>query len=114
MVVKSIGVMLGQWKKKWKVLEYTRVILGLYLGSMGITEKKMETTILGLYMYPISPFLGTLNSRCRIIMGTQKGTIILTTTDVGAPAFAFREEGLYFLRAQTSEVEATNPTNPKF
>ena len=26
------------------------------------------------------PFLGALNSRCRIIIGTQKGTIILTTT----------------------------------
>ena len=26
------------------------------------------------------PFLGTLSIRCRIIMGTQKGTIILTTT----------------------------------
>ena len=26
------------------------------------------------------PFLGTLNIRCRIILGTQKGTIILTTT----------------------------------
>ena len=26
------------------------------------------------------PFLGTLNSRCRIILRTQKGTIILTTT----------------------------------
>ena len=25
------------------------------------------------------PFLGTLNNRCRIIIGTQKGTIILTT-----------------------------------
>ena len=25
------------------------------------------------------PFLGTLNIRCRIIIGTQKGTIILTT-----------------------------------
>ena len=25
-------------------------------------------------------FLGTLNIRCRIIIGTQKGTIILTTT----------------------------------
>ena len=24
------------------------------------------------------PFLGTLNIRCRIIIGTQKGTIILT------------------------------------
>ena len=28
------------------------------------------------------PFLGTLNIRCRIIIGTQKGTIILTTTQV--------------------------------
>ena len=28
------------------------------------------------------PFLGTLNNRCRIIVGTQKGTIILTTTHV--------------------------------
>ena len=26
------------------------------------------------------PFLGTLNLRCRIIIGTQIGTIILTTT----------------------------------
>ena len=25
-------------------------------------------------------FLGTLNNRCRIIIGTQKGTLILTTT----------------------------------
>ena len=26
------------------------------------------------------PFLGTLNNRCRIIIGTQTGTIILTIT----------------------------------
>ena len=31
------------------------------------------------------PFLGTLNIRCRIIIGTQKGTIILTTTQVHVP-----------------------------
>ena len=29
------------------------------------------------------PFLGTLNIRCRIITGIQKGTIILTTTHIG-------------------------------
>ena len=29
------------------------------------------------------PFLGTLNIRGRITIGTQKGTIILTTTHVG-------------------------------
>ena len=28
------------------------------------------------------PSLGTLNSRCRIILGTQKGTRILTTTHI--------------------------------
>ena len=28
------------------------------------------------------PFLGTLNIRCRIIIGIQKGTIILTTAHV--------------------------------
>ena len=28
------------------------------------------------------PSLGTLNNRCRIIIGTQKGTIILTTTHI--------------------------------
>ena len=29
------------------------------------------------------PFLGTLNIRCRIIIGIQKGAIILTTTHIG-------------------------------
>ena len=29
------------------------------------------------------PFLGTLNIRCRIIIGIQKGTIILATTQMG-------------------------------
>ena len=28
------------------------------------------------------PFLGTQNIRCRTILGTQKGTIILTTTRI--------------------------------
>ena len=30
------------------------------------------------------PFLGTPNIKCRTILGTQKGTIILTTTHVYA------------------------------
>ena len=29
------------------------------------------------------PFWGTLNVRCRIILGIRKGTIILTTTHIG-------------------------------
>ena len=28
------------------------------------------------------PFLGTPNIRCRMILGTQKGTIILTTSPI--------------------------------
>ena len=44
----------------------------------------METTTLGLYI-PISPFLGTLNIRCRIIIGIQKGATILTTTHLRFP-----------------------------
>ena len=31
------------------------------------------------------PSLGTLNIRCRITLGTQKGTIILTTTLMDCP-----------------------------
>ena len=50
----------------------------------------METTIMGYigiigYMggcQNYGPFLGTLNIRCRIIIGIQKGTIILTTTHI--------------------------------
>ena len=45
------------------------------LGEDRCAENKLERL-------PHGPFLGTLKSRCRIIMGTQKGTIILTTTHV--------------------------------
>ena len=43
------------------------------------------------------PFLGTLNMRCRIIVGTPKGTIILTTThtyrvDIGLYIYIYIEE----------------------
>ena len=31
------------------------------------------------------PFLGTLKIRCRVIIGTQKGTILLTTTHIHLP-----------------------------
>ena len=39
------------------------------------------------------PFLGTLNIRCRIIVGTQKGTIILTTTYVASEFVAAKVTG---------------------
>ena len=32
------------------------------------------------------PFWGTLNNRCRITIGTQKGTLILTTTQIRTKA----------------------------
>ena len=78
-----IGFILGLY---WG---YIGFILGFYWGYIGviwgIMEKKMETTIMG-YMagcQNYGPFLGTLNTRCRIIIGTQKGTISLTTTHMG-------------------------------
>ena len=37
------------------------------------------------------PFLGTLNTRGRIILGTHKGTIILTTTHI---YIGFRVKGI--------------------
>ena len=49
----------------------------------------METTMMG-YMggcQNYDPFLGTLNLRCRTIIGIQKGTIILTTTHIGVLGF---------------------------
>ena len=41
-------------------------------------SKWVECHMSGCQNY--GPSLGTLNNRCRIIMGTQKGAIILTTT----------------------------------
>ena len=46
------------------------------------------TSIMIIYLIYIGgcqnygPFLGTLNIRCRIIIGIQKGNIILTTTNM--------------------------------
>ena len=41
------------------------------------------------------PFLGTLDNRCRIIIGTQKGTLLLllTTTLINT----LREQGINYL-----------------
>ena len=37
------------------------------------------------------PFLGTLNIRCRIIIGIQTGTIILTTTHMSHSLNSLKE-----------------------
>ena len=47
------------------------VLYGFYLGSC----------------QNYGPFLGTLNNRVRIIIGTQKGTIILTTAHLRVEGF---------------------------
>ena len=47
------------------------------------------------------PLRGTLNIRCRIIIWTQKGSIILTTTHVGA---SDRPEGVLGSGFRGSEV----------
>ena len=36
-----------------------------------------------------APFWGALNIRCRIVFGTPKGTIILTTTQVDLDLLGF-------------------------
>ena len=40
------------------------------------------------------PFLGTLNTRCRMIIGIQKGTIILITTHVELGFRSWATQGL--------------------
>ena len=46
-----------------------------------LSNKTMGWTYMG-GCQNYGPFLGTLNNRCRIVIGTQKGTIILTTTHI--------------------------------
>ena len=48
--------------------------------STGLRVQVLKNHMGGCRNY--GPFLGTLNSRCRTIIGTQKGTIILTTTHI--------------------------------
>ena len=45
------------------------------------------------------PFLGTLNIRCRLVLGTQQGTIILTTTHRDPSGFAGSMRCACFTRA---------------
>ena len=57
-----------------------------------------------------APFWGTLNNRCRIIIRTQQGTIILTTTHMGFGISFLRKAGSSRLlwpvsRAEASETE---------
>ena len=54
---------------------------GTLSGLLSVAESELESQ--GRHMggcQNYGPFLSTLNVRCRTILGTQKGTIILTTT----------------------------------
>ena len=54
------------------------------------------------------PFLGTLNNRCRIIIGVQKGTIILTTTHIHARCDEFIQPFCVYAIYQFSASRLTN------
>ena len=59
--------------------------------TVGKSESEISflaTNYIYIYIYIwvvvkiMAPFLGALNNRCRIIIGTEKGTLILTTTHI--------------------------------
>ena len=56
------------------------------LGWTIILNRDPRSNVGGCQNY--GPFLGSLNIRCRIRIGTQKGTIILTTTHVESHNFS--------------------------
>ena len=41
------------------------------------------------------PLLGPLNTRCRVILGTQNGTMILTTTHMYVHAYVYVQVHVY-------------------
>ena len=86
-------------------------LLGLYWGSMGIMEKKWKLLYWG-YIYPTSPFLGTLNIRRRIIIVIQTGTIILTTTHITASNMSEYQNGISILG--TTPTISSHPRNQPF
>ena len=57
------------------------------------------------------PFLGTLNTRCRIILGTQKGTLILTTTH-GLAGHTRESFGSCLGRAGTPKLKRLSKVTP--
>ena len=54
-------------------------------------------------------FLGTLDIRCRIIIGIQKGTIILTTTHMGGSTGVYR--GIWGLGFRVKGARIQSPNN---
>ena len=50
--------------------------------SWDLVSKVLSTRTGDIWVVVKIMVLGTLNNRCRIILGTRKGTIILTTTHI--------------------------------
>ena len=49
---------------------------------MAYSFQTQKATLIWVVVKIRVPFWGTLNNRCRIILGTQQGTLILTTTHI--------------------------------
>ena len=60
------------------------------------------------------PFSGTLNIRCRILIGTQKGTIILTTTHIAVVQVISWGGGLCTLGPRTQKAKAPDASTQGF
>ena len=56
------------------------------------------------------PLLGTLNNRCRIIIGTQKGTLILTTSHIGTLDPLGTPQGPVLGRLEVKSGHASKPS----
>ena len=65
------------------------------LVPIGNEKLKSNSDIIWVVVKIMVPFLGTLNIRCPIIIGIQKGTTILTTTHmVTCPVYNVRSGDL--------------------
>ena len=63
--------------------------------GLGHIYSMVRNPIKGYYMggcQNFGPLLGTLNNRCRVIIGTQKGILILTTTYIGLSTLRIFEQ----------------------
>ena len=70
----------------WGISEGPRVVVKIMVPFLGVHIKRDIDICRSIDMdgcQNYGPFLGRLNTRCRIILRTQQGTIILTTTHMG-------------------------------
>ena len=71
-----IGTTIGVVKGDTRSLDYSLHVIGVEAAGCPILELG-RANLGGCQNY--GPFLGTLNIRCRIMIGTQKGMILTTT-----------------------------------